>query len=351
LTTNSSVSFSPYATAWIPFLNEEIDPGYEAAQVVVLPIPYEATTTYVQGCKYGPGAMLAASDQLEFYDIELDCETCFAVGIHTAKPIADTRSAPLPDSEAMEQIASRVCELYQDGKFVVSVGGEHSITAGIVAGYRRALGDEPFTVVQIDAHGDMRYIYEGSRYNHACVMRRVLEMGLPTLPIGIRSICQEEADLIRERNLQVFWAHETATDSTWIERAIAAIPTRKVFLTIDLDGLDATVIPGVGTPQPGGLGWYETLKFIRRLFETHEAIGMDVMELCPLPGLVISEFTAAKLIYRSIGYQAKVQGWLDQAENQAKHQAASQTTNPNSLQTAAQPSMQPSMQVAVQAPV
>ncbi len=305
-------------SALYPFLDRSIDPGYDAARVVVLPVPYEATTTYVQGCKHGPAALLEASDQLEYYDLELGCETGYAIGVHTAAPIADTRSGELDDRDAIETIAARVCQLQQDGKFVVTIGGEHSITGGVVAGYRRALGDEPFTVVQIDAHGDLRDIYEGSRYNHACVMRRVLDLGVPIVPIGIRSICQEEADLIRDRQLPVIWADEIAADRhqtspnhpTWIDRAIAAIPTKKVFLTIDLDGLDATVIPGVGTPQPGGLDWYETLAFVRRLFAEKEAIGMDVMELCPLPGLVISEFTAAKLVYRAIGYQAKAQGWL-----------------------------------------
>jgi agmatinase len=301
-----------------PFLDRSIDPGYEAARVVVLPVPYEATTTYVKGCQHGPAALLEASDQLEYYDVELGCETGYAIGVHTVEPIADTRSGELVDADAMEAIAARVCQLQRDGKFVVTIGGEHSITGGVVAGYRRALGDEPFTVVQIDAHGDLRDIYEGSGYNHACVMRRVLDLGLPIVPIGIRSICQEEADLIRDRRLPVFWAHDIAADRygrssdqpTWIDRAIAAIPTEKVFLTIDLDGLDATVIPGVGTPQPGGLDWYETLTFVRRLLTEKQAIGMDVMELCPLPGLVISEFTAAKLVYRAIGYQAKAQGWL-----------------------------------------
>ncbi len=286
--------------------------------MVVLPVPYEATTTYVQGCKHGPAALLEASDQLEYYDVELGCETGYAIGVHTVEPIADTRSGKIDDQAAMEAIAARVCQLQRDGKFIVTIGGEHSITGGVVAGYRRALGDEPFTVVQIDAHGDLRDIYEGSRYNHACVMRRVMDLGVPIVPIGIRSICQEEADLIRDRQVPVIWADEIAADrdqtnpnhQTWIERAIAAIPTKKVFLTIDLDGLDATVVPGVGTPQPGGLGWYDTLAFVRRLFAEKEAIGMDVMELCPLPGLVISEFTAAKLVYRAIGYQAKAQGWL-----------------------------------------
>ncbi|MGD1902310.1 MAG: agmatinase [Geitlerinemataceae cyanobacterium] len=293
-----------------PFLDRSLDFGLEDSRVVVLPVPYEATTTYVRGCQHGPAALLEASDQLEYYDVELGCEVGYAVGIHRAEPVADTRSGAIDPAAAMAEIADRVCQLRRAGKFVIAIGGEHAITGGVVAGYRQALGDEPFTVVQIDAHGDLRDSYEGSRYNHACVMRRVLELDVPIVPVGIRSICQEEAELIRDRQIPTIWAHEIARDPDWIDRAIAAIPTDKVFLTIDLDGLDATVIPGVGTPQPGGLGWYETLDFVRRLFTEKTAIGMDVMELCPIAGLVYPEFTAAKLVYRAIGYQAKARGWI-----------------------------------------
>jgi agmatinase len=191
-----------------------------------------------------------------------------------------------------------------DGKFVITLGGEHSITAGVVAAYRQAYPNEPFTVVQIDAHGDLRHEYEGSIYNHACVMRRVVDMGLPTVQIGIRAICKEEADLIKAKNLTVFRAREIAAQPDWIERAIASIPTQKVFLTIDLDGIDPTIIPGVGTPEPGGLNWYSLTTFLWRVFETHEVIGGDVMELAPIGDSVVSEFTAAKLVYKLIGYWA-----------------------------------------------
>ncbi|MBD2624671.1 agmatinase, partial [Microcystis flos-aquae FACHB-1344] len=162
---------------------------------------------------------------------------------------------------------------------------------------------EPFTVVQIDAHGDMRFEYEGSHHNHACVMRRVLEMGLPTLPVGIRAICREEAELIAKQQIPVIWDRDIAGDPNWIEKAIAKITTEKVFLTIDVDGIDPALIPGVGTPEPGGLSWHQTLGFLRRLFQTHQVIGCDVMELAPISDSVVSEFTTAKLIYKLIGYQ------------------------------------------------
>jgi agmatinase len=297
------------STSVRPFLGSETKASYEASRVVILPIPYEATTTFRKGCEHGPESLLEASDQLEVYDDELDRETCQEVGVYTHPYIADTRLGQSIASEGMLYITRKtVSQLIQDGKFVIALGGEHSITTGIVDAYRLAY-KEPFTVIQIDAHGDMRYEYEGSIYNHACVMRRVLEMGLPTLPVGIRSVCKEEADLIKAKSIPVIWGREIAKNPNWIESAIAAIPTQRVFITIDVDGIDPTLMPGVGTPEPGGLNWYELTAFVRQVFETHEVIGCDVMELAPLVDSVVSQFTAAKLVYKLIGYQAMVRGW------------------------------------------
>jgi agmatinase len=293
-------STSPGVTS---FLGSEVAANYEAAEVIILPIPYEATTTYRQGCERGPDAILEASQQVEFYDEELDWEVCLEVGIYTHEAIADTRNSHAVAAEEMLQVTQQtIFQLISDRKFVIALGGEHSITAGVVAAYRQAYPDEPFTVVQIDAHGDLRHEYEGSIYNHACVMRRIVDLGLPTVQIGIRAICKEEADLIKAKNLTVFRAREIAAQPDWIERAIASIPTKKVFLTIDLDGIDPTIIPGVGTPEPGGLNWYSLTTFLRRVFETHEVIGCDVMELAPVIDSVVSQFTAAKLVYKLIGY-------------------------------------------------
>jgi agmatinase len=289
----------------LQFLGSEATTPYETAKVVILPIPYEATTTYRKGCENGPDALLDASQQLEAYDEELQQETCIDLGIYTHSPIADTRRNPaLTAGEMLEETTATVARLIADDKFVVAVGGEHAITTGVVKAYSEALA-EPFTVIQIDAHGDMRYEYEDSLHNHACVMRRVLEMGLPTLPVGIRAICREEALLIQERQIPAIWARETADDPDWVEKAIARIPTAKVFITIDVDGIDPTLIPGVGTPEPGGLTWYDTLKFLRRVCETHQVIGCDIMELAPIVDSVVSEFTTAKLIYKLLGYRFK----------------------------------------------
>ncbi|WP_013322426.1 agmatinase [Gloeothece verrucosa] len=290
------------------FLGSEAITPYESAKVVILPIPYEATTTFRKGCENGPDAVLEASQQLEAYDEELQQETCIDVGIYTHAAIADTRSQAISAEEMLQVTRETVSELIADHKFVIAVGGEHAITTGVVSAYQQAI-DEPFTVIQIDAHGDMRSSFEGSIHNHACVMRRVLEMGLPTLPVGIRSICAEEAQLIREKQIPVVWAREIAAQPDWIEKALAQITTKKVFITIDVDGIDPSLIPGVGTPEPGGMGWYDVLHFLKRVFQTHQVIGCDVMELAPVRDSVVSEFTTAKLIYKLIGYQALSQNW------------------------------------------
>jgi agmatinase len=297
------------STSLVPFLGKEVAATYATAKVVILPIPYEATTTYRRGCENGPDAILDASQQVEYYDEEFDREF-WPVGIYTHGAIADTRNQhPVSSEDMLAETRTTVERLIQDNKFVIGLGGEHSITTGLVEAYRRQNPGEAFTVVQIDAHGDLRHEYEGSIHNHACIMRRVVDMGLPTVQIGIRSICKEEADLIKEKSLTVFRAREIVMQPDWIDRAIASIPTTKVFLTIDLDGIDPTLIPGVGTPEPGGLHWYALNTFLRRVFENHTVLGCDVMELAPVKDSVVSEFTAAKLAYKLIAYQAVTQGW------------------------------------------
>jgi len=284
------------------FIGSEAQTTYTEAKTVILPIPYEKTTTYRQGCQHGPAAIIEASDQLEAYDEELQIVTCLETGIYTAEAIADTRLDPSLSPEAMLQTTTkRVSQLIADGKFVIALGGEHSITNGVVQAYQQLI-DEPFTVIQIDAHGDMRDSYEGSIYNHACVMRRVLDMGLPTLPVGIRSICLEEAQLITQKKIPVVWARDIYYQSDWIDTAISRITTNKVFITIDLDGIDPSLLPGVGTPEPGGLNWYQLNQFIKRIFTNHQVIGCDVMELAPVKDSVVSQFTAAKLVYKLVGY-------------------------------------------------
>jgi len=177
-----------------PFLGTDFATDYADARVAILPIAYEATTTYRRGCEHGPAAILDASQQVEVYDEELDREL-WPVGIWTHETIADTRNnQEVPSQEMLRVTQNTVYNLAIDGKFVIAIGGEHSITTGIVEAYRQANPGELFTVVQIDAHGDLRHEYEGSIHNHACVMKRIVDMGLPTVQVGIRSICKEEAE-------------------------------------------------------------------------------------------------------------------------------------------------------------
>lgn len=289
------------------FIGSEAQTTYEESEVIILPIPFEKTTTYRKGCQYGAAAIIEASDQLEAYDIELEQEICQSVGIYTVDATASTIDNPeLTPEEMIEVTTNRVSELIAERKFVIGLGGEHSITAGLVKAYHQAL-NEPFTVVQIDAHGDMRHSYEGSIHNHACVMRRVLDLGLPTLPVGIRAICLEEAELIKQKQIPVVWAKDIYQNSNWIEKAIAQITTEKVFITIDLDGLNPSLMPGVGTPEPGGLNWYEAIAFLKAVFTNRKVIGCDVMELAPTSDSVVSEFTAAKLVYKLVGYYHNLQ--------------------------------------------
>ena len=292
----------------IPFIGSEVQSDYPSSQIIILPVPFELTTSYRKGCENGPIAILEASEQLEYYDVELRRETCQEVKIYTHPAIADTRSCLVSSEEMLRITTATVSELITDEKFVITLGGEHSITAGVVKAYLQE-HSELFTVIQIDAHGDLRHQYEGSIYNHACVMRRIIDLGLPILPVGIRSICAEEAQVMGEQEIPVIWGREIATKPNWLEEALAKITTPKVFITIDLDGIDPSLMPGVGTPQPGGLNWYNLTNFLRQVFDNYQVIGCDVMELAPISDSVVSQFTAAKLVYKLVGYHAISQGW------------------------------------------
>jgi agmatinase len=192
-----------------------------------------------------------------------------------------------------------VGEHTDEGKTVVSLGGEHTVSIGPV----RALAERyhDLSVVQIDAHADLRDSYQNNRYSHACTMRRIRDITKKTVGIGIRNISSEGAELAQAENIPLFFARDISGHDGWQEDAISEL-TDNVYLTIDLDGFDPSVIPGVGTPEPGGLGWYETLRFLRRLCECRNVVGFDVVELMPIPGNTISEFATAKLVYKLIGY-------------------------------------------------
>jgi agmatinase len=267
----------------------------ERARAVLLPVPYDRTATYGKGAAQGPAALIAASCSLELYDEELG-EESYLMGIHTAPAASSNRETP---ERMVKTVETEVGRYLAMGKLVATVGGEHSITAGAVAAYHKI--HPALTVVQLDAHGDMRDSYEGSRFNHACVMRRIRDMGIPTLAIGIRSLCQEEVDYLAEHPAGLISGRRVALGNDWFEEALQAAG-REVYLTVDLDFFDPSLVPGTGTPEPGGGSWYPTLAFLKLLSRKSRIVGFDLMELSPIPGQPASDFLAAKLLYRLLGY-------------------------------------------------
>lgn len=266
--------------------------AYETAKAVIVPIPYDGTSTWLKGADKGPAALINASCHMELYDIESDTEP-YRIGIATASAVAalDTVDAMVQDSEHV------VKQHIDAGKFVVSIGGEHSVSIGPIRAHASKYSN--LSVLQIDAHTDLRDEYEGSPYNHACVMARAQEL-CPIVQVGIRSMDAEEK--VRLDQKRVFWAHDVVGKTGWEEKAIELL-TENVYVTIDLDGFDPSVIPGTGTPEPGGLLWHPTLSFLRRVFEARNVVGFDIVELCPDGREHQSEFAAAKLLYRMLGFK------------------------------------------------
>ncbi|HXF63872.1 MAG TPA: agmatinase [Caldilineaceae bacterium] len=270
------------------------------AGVLVLPIPFEATVSYGQGTAGGPAAIIAASQQVELYDREFDAEPALAYGIHTLPALA------LPDdpAAAVEAIAQATASAAATGKLVVGLGGEHTISVGFGRGLLAALGG-PITVVQIDAHADLRDEYEGSPYSHACIARRLLEQSEveQILQLGIRSVCTEEVALARSRPDQVrIWYAEEVHAGGWRRELMGRLAGRRVYLTIDVDGLDPALVPATGTPEPDGLAWGEALDILRTVCETAHIVGLDCVELAPYPGQHAADFAVAKLLYKTISY-------------------------------------------------
>lgn len=262
---------------------------YDTAAVAVLPIPYDGTSTWRKGADRGPKAVLDASRHMELYDIETDSEV-FRRGIVTLPPV----DCPNDPEQMTGAVRERARPLFGDGKFVVGIGGEHSVSVGLVRAALEAFPD--LSVLQLDAHTDTRETYEGSRFNHACVMARVGEW-CPYVQVGIRSMDASERErLNRDR---VVFAHEIAAGMDAASKVVKAL-TRHLFVTIDLDVLDPAVMPSTGTPEPGGLDWYTLLQVLKRVIAEKEVVGMDVTELLPDPNNPAPDFLAAKLIYRTL---------------------------------------------------
>jgi agmatinase len=278
-----------------PFGGDEAVAPFESARVAVLPAPYEATVSYGGGTAAGPEAILRASTQVELYDEQLGLEP-WRAGIWTdgLLPLRD-----LPAAEAVGVIERRFGELMDAGKWVVMLGGEHSITPG---GVRAAAARHPgLRVVQLDAHADLRQSYGGDPHSHACAMARCLESA-PVHAVGIRNYSVQEADWIRAGipGYRILHAWEMA-DPRWLDAALEGLGGRPVYLTVDVDYFDPGIVPATGTPEPGGGDWWTTLRFLDRLFRSARVVACDVVELAPNPGLHHADFTVARLVYKLVG--------------------------------------------------
>ena len=280
----------PYNFAAIP----DAGSGQETSKVFLLPVPYDSTTSYRSGAREGPQAIISASQALEFYDIELKREI-YQIGIHTLPELEPAMGAP---EKMIKRVRLAAETLLDRGKFVVMLGGEHSLSLGMVQACR---GKHPdLSVLQLDAHADLRNEYWGTRYSHACVMRRVVEF-CPIVQVGVRSLSLEECRFIEERELQPFYYDDFSIRLDYLDEVVSAL-NEEVYVTIDLDVFDPSLMPAVGTPEPGGMSWHEVLSVLRAVARKRRIVGFDLVELCPKAGPEACSFLAAKLAYKLIGY-------------------------------------------------
>ncbi|MCK0179770.1 agmatinase [Flavobacteriaceae bacterium S0862] len=276
----------------------------EQAKIVLIPVPYDGTSTWQKGADKGPEAFLNASENMELYDIETDTEV-YKQGVYLAEAVTENSSP-----EAMVDAVHQVTKKYiKKNKFVTIFGGEHSISIGTIRAFNEMFPN--LTVLQLDAHADLRESYEGSTCNHACA---VYEASQTTnlIQVGIRSMDIIEKTVMDEE--KTYFAHDMAVDDNWMDSAIDQM-TENVFITIDLDAFDPSILPSTGTPEPGGLLWYETLEFLKQVFEEKNVVGFDIVELCPNLKEKSSDFLAAKLYYKMLSYKFKNEDTEDDYDN------------------------------------
>jgi len=268
---------------------------FERARVVILPIPLDRTTSYVPGTRNGPHEILVASSHMELWDEETETDV-HSVGIFTL-PEMELPYSSMDD--VVREIRRVAAELVNRGKFPVILGGEHSITGPVVAAV--AARHPGLSVLQLDAHADLRDTYMGTPHNHACAMRRALEYARCT-QVGIRSLSPEEAAAAPTLPTEIFYDFNMRQHDDWIERIVDSLG-ETVYITIDVDGFDPAIMPATGTPEPGGLGWYEALALLRRVIESRNVVGCDVVELSPIAGNVAPNFLCARLVYKILSYK------------------------------------------------
>ena len=273
--------------------------GWEEAGAVVLPIPYEGTTSWGVGTRRGPEAVLEASRYVELYDEELDA-TPAEIGIHTLPPAELTQRGP---ERAVAELRALYADLLEAAgeRWIVGVGGEHSISSAPIWTWAERLGGR-LSVLQMDAHADLRAEYGGTPWSHASVMRRVLERLDSVTAVGIRALTAKEREVMRDRGLTTVFAHEMRR-AGWIDRVLESLEEH-VYVTFDVDFFDPSVLPATGTPEPGGGDWWDAVDLLSAVFRERSVVGADVVELSPRPGEAASDFTAAKLVYKMIGFHA-----------------------------------------------
>jgi agmatinase len=272
----------------------------DKARVWVLPIPYEGTTSYGKGTCEGPAAIIAASRQVEWYDRDVRCEPVRRFGVHTLNPLREVYTSPQAMVQPIEESVAGIMGGTPHPNLLCGLGGEHTVSAGIVRGLAKALGGKDLVCVQIDAHADLRDTYDGTPYSHACAARRILET-CPVFQIGIRNISEEEELFRRKSNRvrTVFAPDATAARPKFLSALSRFVHGKTVFLTIDLDGLDPSIMPAVGTPEPGGLSWERVLEIVRVVCrDARRVAAFDIVELAPVPGMRGPDFLAALLAYR-----------------------------------------------------
>ncbi len=267
--------------------------SFSSSGIVILPVPYDSTTVYQPGARNGPLALIEASRHLEPYDEESGKD--YMSGICTLDELDVVDNA----EDMVKRVYESVSALLSEGKKVVVIGGEHSISSGSVRAHKEKFPG--LSVIHIDAHGDMRDEFSGNKFSHACVARRISEI-CPIVQVGIRSISAEEVEFVKRSGHKMVYATEIASakDDSWMDKVVNAA-SQDVYVTIDLDALDPGIMPSVGTPEPGGLGWYQLIGLMEKLAEKKNVRGFDVVELSPQPGNIGPDFTAAKLVYRLIG--------------------------------------------------
>ncbi|HEX8475175.1 MAG TPA: agmatinase [Pyrinomonadaceae bacterium] len=269
--------------------------SFKAARILVWPVSYEGTVSYGTGTGRGASAIIDASRNMELYDDETDAEV-YRLGIHTLEESPSVE----PPERMMKSLLTRARELVATRKFVAMIGGEHSVSAPVIQAHAEAY--ENLSVLQIDAHADLRDTYDGTPHSHASIMARVTrDLKIPSVQVGIRSISAEEARTIDQLPTRIFWARDIVGRTDWWDEAVGGL-TENVYLTIDVDGLDPSLVAQTGTPEPGGLGWYETVGLIRTLARTRRIVGMDMTEYSYVEGQDASAFLCSKLIYKTLSY-------------------------------------------------